>query len=287
MNFQEILTYNFIDTVNFQLNLLHLIAAVTVILSSQFFLWMIKRALARYSKQKKVDEGRRYAIIQFTKYVIYTLTILLAIEAMGVKLSVLWGGAAALLVGVGLGLQQTFNDLISGIILLIEGTIEVGDILELNGQVGVVTKIGIRTSKIETRSRISLLIPNSKLVGDNVTNWTHNNKPSRFQVSIGVAYSSDVELVIQLIMQAANEHALVLKTPVSEVQVKAFGNSSLDFELYFFSEEYLRIEFVKSELRKRIIQLFRLNKIEIPFPQQDIWLRNTEVLRSLSGDAES
>ena len=156
------------------------------------------------------------------------------------------------MVGIGLGLQQTFNDMISGLILLIEGTVDVDDIVEVNSIVGKVTSIGLRTSKVQTRDRIAILVPNSKLVGDNAINWSHNRHPIRFSVNVGVAYSSDVELVTKLILQAAANHDKVLKEPVHQIQFVDFGSSSLDFVLHFFSNEQMGVEFVKSDLRYNI-----------------------------------
>jgi small-conductance mechanosensitive channel len=284
MTFKEFLEYNFIDTANFQLNTYHVLAAFFVLIFARILLWIIGRLAVRYLNRKHVDPGRSYAFMQILKYVIYTGAILIAMEAMGISVTLLMGGAAALLVGVGLGLQQTFNDLISGIILLIEGSVEVGDIIEIDGLVGSVTEIGIRTSKVETRDRISIVIPNSKLVVDKAINWSHNAEPTRFQVNVGVAYNSDIDLVTNLLLQAAKEHKEILKTPQPLVQFRDFGNSSLDFSIHFFSTEYLRVVFIRSELRYRILQLFREHGVEIPFPQQDIWFRNAESLNAIHKD---
>jgi small-conductance mechanosensitive channel len=273
MSFQEVLDYNFFSFGEFQLNLWKIILALIILLIARLIARMMVRITRRYFTRRKVDTGRQFAIQQILKYVIYTSAILMALEAVGIQLSLLWGGAAALLVGVGLGLQQTFNDLLSGIILLIEATIEVGDVIEVDGKIGTVRSIGIRTSEIETRDHISVIVPNSKLVGDIKTNWSHQPIPSRFHVSVGVAYSSDVDLVSSLLKKAASEHPDILKSPEPKVQFKDFGSSSLNFDLLFYSYEYMRIEFVKSDVRFRIIALFREHHVEIPFPQQDIWVR--------------
>jgi small-conductance mechanosensitive channel len=204
--------------------------------------------------------------------------VVLVLETIDISLSILWGGAAALLVGVGLGLQQTFNDLISGLILLVEGTVEINDVIETDGIIGTVTAIGVRTSKVETLDHISILIPNSKLVGNKATNWSHNKAASRFQINVGVAYTSDLDQVTSLLLQAGREHVKILKTPKPEVQFQDFGSSSLDFVLHFYSYEFRRMEFVKSELRYRITELLRKNNIEIPFQQTDVWIRNTNDL---------
>jgi small-conductance mechanosensitive channel len=274
MHFKEILEYPFLNFGDIHLSLYHVLIALLIIVAARIMLWLIGRVLHRYFKQKGVDRGRQYAIQQFIKYIIYTAATLMAMEAIGITFSLVWGGAAALLVGIGLGLQQTFNDLVSGLILLVEGSIEVDDVVEVDGLIGRVTMIGIRTSKVETRDSISILIPNSKLVGDNVTNWSHNGQPIRLKVTVGVAYSSDVDLVTSILLQAVDE--------LEDV----FGNSSLNFIVLFYSDRYMRAEFVKSSVRYNIIKLFRQNKIEIPFPQQDLWLRNAEVLRMDGHQAE-
>jgi small-conductance mechanosensitive channel len=274
MSIKEILEYNIITFGEFHLSIFQIILVIAVFLIVRFLIWSINRVANRFFKRKKVDKGRQYAFLQVVKYIIYTGAVILVLEAVGISLSILWGGAAALLVGVGLGLQQTFNDLISGLILLVEGTVEVNDVIETNGIIGTVTSIGVRTSKVETLDRISILIPNSKLVGNNATNWSHNKASTRFQIEVGVAYKSDVQVVTALLLQATNEHHKILKLPVPEVQFKDFGSSSLDFVIHFYSYEFRRIQFVKSDLRYRIIQLFRENNIEIPFLQIDLWLRD-------------
>ena len=280
MTLKEILEYNFLAIGDFDLSLIHIATATLIVLAARVIMALIGRFLQRYFLRKQADPGRRFALTQFIKYIVYTITLLMVLEALGISISVLWGGAAALMVGIGLGLQQTFNDLVSGVILLIEGSIEVNDIVEIDGLIGTVASVGIRTSRVETRDRISILVPNSKLVGDKAINWSHNKEPSRFQVYVGVAYSSDTALVTSLILQSAAELELVLKDPKPEVQFKDFGNSSLDFVLHFYIDEYLRVDFIKSKLRYRITELFRENKVEIPFPQTDLWIRNSLELKT-------
>lgn len=269
------------------LTVLHVLKAILVLVLARLLILFIRRTiLNRFFRKRNVDVGRQYTIVTLLKYVIYTMAVLGAMQTLGIQLSVLWGGAAALMVGIGLGLQQTFNDLVSGIILLSEGTVEVGDILSIDGTIGTVSSIGIRTSKVETRDEISIIIPNSKLVVNNVINLSHNKHPTRFQVKVGVAYASDVELVTALLLQAAKSHKDVLKRPEPRVQFKDFGNSSLDFELHFYTNQFLRIEFIKSDIRFKIAELFRKNGVEIPFPQQDVWLRNAVNISSPSAESK-
>ena len=275
MTFRDILEYDFIRFNEYHVNLLDILEVMAILVVVRGLVWGIKRVLERsLFKGNRVDPGRKYAILQFIKYILYTGGILVALQSIGVKLSILLAGSAALLVGVGLGLQQTFNDLISGLILLVEGGVSVGDILQVEGQVGKVTKIGLRTSNINTRDDIDLIIPNSKLITENVTNWSHNATPARFQIAFGVSYDSEVRRVQEIVLKVAGEHQAVLSFPTAWVEFKDFGDSSLDFVLHFYSNEFWRIERVRSDLRYAILAKFREAGVEIPFPQRDVWMRS-------------
>mgnify|MGYP000060584550 FL=1 len=185
-------------------------------------------------------------------------------------MSIIYGGAAALLVGVGLGLQQTFNDFFSGLVLLFERSVMVGDILEIEGQVGRVLKIGLRASRIETRDSVSMLVPNSKLVNQAVVNWTHYDDIVRFSVNVGVAYGTPSDVVKKLLLEAASTVPEVLEKPEAFVRLNEFGESSLNFTLYFFTKQVMMAENVKSDVRCAIDRLFIENQIVIPFPQREV-----------------
>ena len=234
--------------------------------------------LRPFFRRNGVDLGRSYAVTRIIRIVIYTVGFFVGLSLLRIEVAALWAAGAALLVGVGIGLQQTFNDFFCGLILLLEGPVEVGNVIEVDGFIGRVSEIGLRTSKVRTRDDIMIIVPNSHLITDNIINWSHNRRPLRFHIDIGVAYGSDVERVTELLERAAREHEDVLERPLSKVMFKGFGASSLDFELYFYSQEPWRIEFVKSELRYKINALFAEHDVSIPFPQQDLWLRNPEVL---------
>lgn len=256
-------------------------AAMSIFYGFQFIVWLLNKViLDRYFQMKEIDTGRQYTITRLVLYIGFITGTLAVLQVLGIELTLLIGGSAALLVGFGLGLQQTFNDLISGIIILIEGTVQVGDIVQIDGLVAKMRKIGLRISEVETRDNSVLLIPNSKLVVDNVNNWSNHVKPTRFQVDVGVSYTADVRLVEKLLLEVANKHSRISKKPKPKVQFRDFGNSSLDFTLHFYSTQRMSVEFTKSDLRFNIIRLFRENDIEIPFPQQDLWLRNPESLRA-------
>ena len=275
----EILSFEFIKIGEFSLNLIKIFSVVLIVIGARVIFFLLYRLiLARFYRRRKIDTGRKFAINRMIKYSIYLLAILMAIRATGIELTLIWAGGAALLAGIALGMQNTFADLVGGIILLIEGKVEVGDVVIVDEMVGTVKTIGLRTSQIETLDTIMKIVPNSKLVSENVTNWSSGGQLAPFHVKVGVSYKSDVTLVTSLLIQAAQEHRDVVRKPQPKVIFKDFGNSSLDFELYFFSSELLRIEFIKSEIRYRVVELFRENKVEIPCPQRDVWFKNAEIL---------
>ena len=185
--------------------------------------------------------------------------------------------------GVGLGLQQTFNDVISGIILLSERSIKINDILEVDGDIVKIETIGLRTSKALNRDDISIIIPNSLITTSKVINWSHQSQKARFKIDVGVAYGSDVDLVIKILEESAFEHADISDRELTEARLVNFGNSSLDFQVLFFSENIFRISKVKSDIRRSISQKFSANNIAIPFPQLDLHLKSNATENNKKG----
>jgi len=252
-----------------------ILLAIAIIVITRLVVAVVRGYILKpFASRREIDVGRSYAIEQIVTYIIYIIGVASAFSIIGIEFSVLWAGAAALLVGVGLGLQQTFMDFFGGLLLLIEGPIEVGNVVEVDGIIGRVVEIGLRTCKIRTRNDIMMIVPNSHFVNESIINWSHIRSPLRFNVKVGVAYGSDVDLVTRTLEKAASDHPDVLQRPVSRVMFTDFGDSSLNFELYFYSTEHWRIEFVKSDLRFTIDRLFREQNIQIPFPQRDLWLRS-------------
>lgn len=265
---------------NYALRISNVLIASLVILLAQLLIWLIIHLfLANFYRRRSINIGSQFAFNQLVNYLIYFIAGLIALHFIGVNITVIAGGAVALLVGVGIGLQQTFNDFFSGILLLFERSVEVGDWVELDGLVGKVRRIGPRTSVVQTRDNRSVIVPNSRLVINNVTNWSHGDDVARFTVAVGVAYGSDTNLVKQILVDVAKNHPKVLPTPEVNARMVLFGTSSLDFEVYFWSNEFMDIEDVKSDIRFEIDRVFREHKIEIPFIQTDVWIRNWETLK--------
>lgn len=270
-NFLELVIFK---TEKFSLQVADIISVVAILLIARLIVWLFKKYFNRQKADGKIDAGKGYAYTQLLSYVIYVVAIVLIIENLGFSITVLLAGSTALLVGLGLGLQDFFRDLVAGFIILTERTVTAGDIVEIAGEVGQVKEVGLRTTMLLTREDIVLIVPNSKLIQDNVINWSQNNKVTRFRVKVGVAYGSDTSLVKEILLKCAAEHPDVIKNQSPNVFFEDFGNSSLDFSLLFYSRNLFRIERTKSELRFMIDQKFRENKITIPFPQRDLWLRN-------------
>ncbi len=272
----KILEFELLSIADYKIRVYTLVAILLIILITKGLLFIIKKALFRNYKNKKLDTGNTHALYQIITYVMWVIAIGLMLETVGIKVTVLIAGSAALLVGVGLGLQQTFNDVISGIILLSERSIRVDDILEIDGDIVKIQTIGLRTSKGLNTDDISIIIPNSLITTNKVINWSHQSKRTRFKINVGVAYGSDVDMVIKLLEESALEHPEISDRNLIEARLVEFGNSSLDFQVLFFSNNIFRINKVKSDIRKIINRKFMEHNVTIPFPQMDLHFKSND-----------
>lgn len=276
--FKEFLEFEFFHVGEYSIKVYDLLVAVIIVAITKVILWGIKKALFRQQKSKRLDEGNTYALYQIIKYMVWVIAIASILQTIGIQITVLLAGSAALLVGVGLGLQQTFNDIISGIILLSERSIKVGDLLEVDGDIVKIQNIGLRTSTGLNRDEISIIIPNSLITTSKVINWSHQSKKARFKIDVGVAYGSDVDNVITILEESAQEHPDVTENSLIEARLGNFGNSSLDFYVLFYSKNIFRINKVKSDIRRTIDKKFNEKGITIPFPQMDVHMKSDNVL---------
>jgi len=271
---REFLEFELISVDNYKIKVYTLVTILIIFIITKLILRLIKKTLFRKRKINNFDRGNAYALFKIFRYVIWVIAIGLILETIGIKVTVLIAGSAALLVGVGLGLQQTFNDVISGIILLSEKSIKIDDILEIDGDVVKMQSIGLRTSKGLNTDDISIIIPNSLITTNKVINWSHQTKKTRFRIDIGVAYGIDIDLVIKILEESAFEHPDISDRELTEARLVNFGNSSLDFQVLFFSKNIFRINKVKSDIRRIINKKFTENSIDIPFPQMDLHLKS-------------
>lgn len=254
----------------------NMVSVLAVFLVTVVILQLIKRILFRKKVLDRYERGSMYSLFQIIKYFLWIVSFLFMMQSVGIRLNVILASSAALLVGVGLGLQHSFNNFVSGIILLFEGSIKVGDVLELDGDVVEMLRIGLRTSTARNRDYIDIIIPNSIITSNKVVNWSHQSEKTRFRIRVGVAYGSDVALVLAVLRSCAQSHPKVKYKDAVRVRFLDFGNSSLEFELLFFSDDIFRVENIKSELREIIYQKFRENGIQIPFPQVDVHVKSNE-----------
>ncbi|MEA1876228.1 MAG: mechanosensitive ion channel [Bacteroidota bacterium] len=258
----------------FSLQPSHLFGAFMVFIFTRIAIMGLERVFTSGSYFREKDQGKSRSVYKFLSYLIWVIAFIIILGSTGLELKVLYGAGAALLVGIGFGLQQIFADLISGIFLLFEGNLKEGDVVELNnGIIGKVAHVGIRTSKILTRDDYTMIIPNTQFITKEVINWTHNEENTRFRIDVGVAYGSDVRLVEKVLLECAKGNSEISIEPKPFVRFDNFGNSSLDFQLFFWSRKTFRIENLKSDLRFNIDEQFRKNDVQIPFPQVDVHMK--------------
>ena len=265
---KEVLGFSLIKTEDINITLGAIIALVIAFLLTSYVLNVIRKVVTR--KLPEDDKNKFVSIFQFIQYIVYVFVVLFTLKTSGVDVSVLLTASAAIFIGLGFALQQLFQDLISGVLIILDQSLHVGDIIEVDGKVCRVEKISLRSTKAVTRNDRVMVIPNHKFLSDILFNWTQNSLEIRENITVGVAYGSDTKLVQTILENCAKQHSAVLKNRPIVALFQDFGDSSLDFELFFFINDAFTVPIIKSEIRFAIDQEFRTNNISIPFPQRDI-----------------
>lgn len=281
VTFTDFLDYKYNITKKFNFSFYHILTIIAIYFGAKILVNLTKLYISKKFKENSdLNLGSEYVYVQLAKYVIYIFSFFVCLKALEIEIAILLTGSAALLVGVGLGLQDVFKDMFSGIILLFEGNVKVGDIVEMSNSgmtepiIAKILRINIRTTQIETREGNVLIIPNAKLTQEYVENWSHGTEISRFLITVTVDYGTNTEIVARLLKQAAFGHPNVKKTKPIDVRLSNFGNNGLELELIFWADQSWEINFYKSDIRFEIDRLFREHKITIPYPHSTVHLKN-------------
>ncbi len=245
-----------------------LLLVVVAFLAATFILTWTRKLFTR--KMDETDTRKFISFFKFIKYLVYIAVVFAVLGSAGVNVTPFLAASAALLVGVGLAMQEIFQDILGGILIMTDKSLLVGDIIETEGRVGRVIDIKLRTTRAISRDDKIMIIPNHKFISDSILNYTQNHKTTREFVSVGVAYGSDTEKVKEILLRSVAGDSRVLKNPKPFVAFENFGDSSLDFSVYFFISNSFIDPVIKSDIRFRIDAGFRENGITIPFPQRDI-----------------
>jgi small-conductance mechanosensitive channel len=277
LSFSEFLKTPLLDIEGFSIQpkVMHIFILAMLFFVSRIAVNLLSVYLDKLAQRKKeLDEGSKYIYLQLARYFIYVIAIFIFLKSLEVELTALFTAAAGLFIAFAFGLQDLFKDLVSGFVLLFEGAIRVGDIIEIKEGSGAeplvakVLRINLRTTKIETRDSNIYIIPNSRLTQEYVENWNFGSTLTRFKIPVRIAFGSDTELAKKLLIQAALSHPKVKKNKDIFVRLLNFGDNGLELDLVFYADQNWRIEIVKSEIRFEIDRLFREYGIVIPYPQR-------------------
>tara|TARA_B100000530_G_scaffold322957_1_gene258405 strand:+ start:840 stop:1685 length:846 start_codon:yes stop_codon:yes gene_type:complete len=251
--------------------------SIIIVLIVFFITWLILKAIRKIVHRALADEAKIKfkSIFSFFNYFVYIVVTLVTIDTLGIDLTGFYAASAALLVGVGLALQTFIQDIISGVFIIADQAVHVGDIIQIDGQIGKVENIKLRTTRAVTRDNKVLIIPNHMFLTKILYNWTENGALIRESVSVGVAYNTDVEFLKKKLIALASEHPLIHKEIKPFVLFEDFGDNALKFTLVFSMSNSFNLHKVKSDLRFSMNKFFKDNNIEIPFPQRTVSIVNS------------
>ena len=268
----------------FKISLARILLGIVLFIGLLFATRLVQRWLRERSVQSRLDPGIANSVDTVVGYVGIALAALLSVSYAGLDITNLAIVAGALSVGIGFGLQSIVNNFVSGLILLIERPIRVGDRIVVGDQQGHVRRISVRATEIETFDRASLIVPNSELITGRVLNWTHRDSLGAVNVKVGVGYNSDPEQVMAILMKCAEDHPQVLRTPAPSAMFENFGDNALLFNLRVSLPDIDKAGAVQSDLRVAIFKALGAAAIEIPFNQLDVNLRDLESIKRFLSD---
>ncbi|KOY50581.1 mechanosensitive ion channel family protein [Polaribacter dokdonensis] len=264
----SILDFKFIFSEEISITVRGLLFVVVALVVTSFVLKLFRKFITRNMPNN--DKLKFVTVFGYIRWIVFLIIFLIAMHTSGVNVTAVFAASAALLIGVGLALQTLFQDIFSGIIILVDQSVHVGDIIELEGKVGRVLDIRLRTTRAVTIDNKVLVIPNHLYLTNILFNWTENGTETRESVDVGVAYGSDVELVKKILLEVATAQPTVLENPAPVVLFTDFADSSLNFKVAFTLNNSFEVRFTQSNIRFEIDKAFRENNITIPFPQRDV-----------------
>jgi small-conductance mechanosensitive channel len=247
---------------------LTVLIALAIVVIARIAAAVIGRSVERVLAARGLDKGLRHSVGKITRYIVLMIGVFVALGTMGVDTSAIMAGGAVLLVGIGFGLQKLAENFISGLLLLIERPVRKGDFIDVGGVLGTVEDIGLRATRVHSRDGVTVIVPNANLISGTVINHTVPTADRRIWIKLGVAYGSDLDLVVRVLTDIAAADPNISKQPAPEVRFENFGDSALDLALVAWIPEAKDDLIIASQLRFAIDKAFREHDIEIPFPQR-------------------
>jgi small-conductance mechanosensitive channel len=272
-DFLNLQLFNLQDTPVTIMSLVIFIIFLTIFLFAGSFL---RRFLqGKFLDKFEIEAGLKYTLARVAQYIVVVLGVLISFQFVGIDLTSLAVIFGLLSVGIGFGLQNITANFISGLIIMFERPITVGDRVDVNGIEGDVTEISIRSTKIRTLNNISIIVPNTQFVENNVINFSHGDPTFRLDINVGVSYSSDLDTVLKALNEVANEHPKVMKSPKHQVHLTEFADSSWEMQLRVWIPNVKERYILRNEIHQAIVRKFDEYNIEIPFPQRDLHVRSS------------
>ena len=273
---QQVLNYTIFQIKETPVTVISILIFLLFISGFIFLAISVRKALNRkILRHFKIDEGTSYTLSRITQYTIITIGALISFQFVGIDLSGLAVIFGLLSVGIGFGLQNVTSNFISGLIILFERPISVGDRVTVSNIDGDVTEINIRSTKVRTVNNVSIIVPNSEFVSKDVINYSHGDPTYRLDIDVGVSYGSDLETVLKAMREVADENKHVLQKPPPDVHLLEFGESSWNMQLRSWIGDVKDYPQIRNELNQAIVRKFREYGVEIPFPQRDLHVRSS------------
>ncbi len=273
---KRFLEYEIVHTGKVSIHIYTLFLLFIIYAGTKLVLKLLKRYITRKARKTKVDTGKAIAAYQIAEYILYVLMVVLMLQSIGLPITLFIASSAALFIGIGLGVQDLFRDIVAGFVILSERTVTIGDVVEVAGMVAQVKEIHWRTTTVYTRDDIVVIIPNNKLIRDQVVNWSQNRLPTRFHITVKVDYGTDARKVEATLLKSIEDNREVVKIPAPSVMLRELDENYMVFNLFFFSRNLFRIERLKSDIRFDVEKAFRNEGIRFAFPKREVHIKQSD-----------